>query len=109
MLSIHMLPIATALVHASPTGVVGWGVRSVVRILIGSALHWVNAGPLPRFPEEETASPHGRRGVEAILRQFCCAHSHSGSFPQLLCGSCPSGFALRATPGLSQPFSETTA
>jgi hypothetical protein len=38
-----------------------------------STLHRVNAGPLPRFPEEETASPHGRSGAKAILRPFYCA------------------------------------
>ena len=37
-----MLPIGTALVHASPTGVVGWGVRPAVRTLIGSALRRVS-------------------------------------------------------------------
>jgi hypothetical protein len=38
-----MLPIESALVHASPTGVVGWGVWSTVRTLpFGSALRWVN-------------------------------------------------------------------
>ena len=37
-----MLPIEPALVHASPSGVVGWGVWSAVRTLpFGSALRWV--------------------------------------------------------------------
>jgi hypothetical protein len=38
-----MLPAATALVHASPSGVVGWGVRhGVETLLIGSVLHRVS-------------------------------------------------------------------
>lgn len=38
-----MLPIEPALVHTSPSGVVGWGVWFVVRILpFGSALRWVS-------------------------------------------------------------------
>ena len=37
-----MLPIEPALVHASPSGVFGWGVWSAVRTLpFGSALRWV--------------------------------------------------------------------
>jgi hypothetical protein len=39
-----MLPIEPALVHASPSGVFGWGVWPAVRTLpFGSALRWVNA------------------------------------------------------------------
>ncbi len=71
-----MLPAVTALVHASPSGVVGWGVRSGVDpLLIGSVLHrlnseWVDPSTLPylRFPEEETANWSGRSGAQAILR-----------------------------------------
>ena len=38
-----MLPIKPALVHASPSGVLGWGVWFAVRILpFGSALRWVS-------------------------------------------------------------------
>ena len=38
-----MLPIEPALVHASPSGVVGWGVWPAVRTLpFGSALRWVS-------------------------------------------------------------------
>jgi hypothetical protein len=38
-----MLPIEPALVHTSPSGVVGWGVWSAVRTLpFGSALRWVS-------------------------------------------------------------------
>ncbi|GAA5479033.1 hypothetical protein Hhel01_02535 [Haloferula helveola] len=39
-LGVSMLPAAAALVHASPSGVVGWGVRhGVETLLIGSVLH----------------------------------------------------------------------
>jgi hypothetical protein len=42
VLSAHMLPIEPALVHASPSGIVGWGVWFALRILpFGSALRWV--------------------------------------------------------------------
>lgn len=38
-----MLPAVPAFVHASPTGVVGWGVRHGVKtLLIGSVLHRVS-------------------------------------------------------------------
>jgi len=40
---VSVLPSATALVHASPSGVVGWGVRhGVETLLIGSVLHRVS-------------------------------------------------------------------
>ncbi len=48
-----MLPSTTAFVHASPSGVVGWGVRrGVETLLIGSVLHrlnseWVDPSTLP--------------------------------------------------------------
>jgi len=111
-----MLPSVTALKFTSHAGVFGWLVRhGVDPLLIGSVLHRVNAagepppsitsfsgggtwklawrersegnaGPLPRFPEEETASQHGRSGAQATLR-FRSLNGHlpaPGSFPRLL-------------------------
>ena len=51
-----MLPIEPALVHASPSGVVGWGVWSAVWALpFGSALRWVRP-PVSQF-ERASSSP----------------------------------------------------
>jgi hypothetical protein len=45
-----MLLSVTALVHASPSGVIGWGVRHGVEpLLIGSVLHWFTLAGMIRY------------------------------------------------------------
>jgi len=82
-------PIEPALVHASPSGVVGWGVWPAVRTLpYGSALRWVNARRGSGIPDAQP-DRHGPR--------------HAGNPPAILLCS----FVLRLVSPTTMAFADS--
>ena len=80
-----MLPAATALKRASPSGIIGWlACRGVDPLLIGSVLHRLNARAAVAAPPDAKRNRMDG-GTESNLRYRCFeGHRAPGSFSRLL-------------------------